>query len=394
MTPHHPSPPASAPPSPAAPDPQGLERIIASLASRPEPLLQAAAWGLRRFGYRRPVVAPYRVTWDLTSRCNLRCLHCSGRAGRAHPRELSFTQVKELVRRLRAFGIKRASFTGGEIFLRPDLFDVLKLAREAGLEVSVATNATLVTDAAAARLKALGVRSVQTSLDGPEAAVHNWLRGRPWAFERTCRGIRVLLRHGLPVIATMTVTRANWRSVPQTIDLAVELGLPAFSINDLIFTGRGEQLRDQAVDDEAYDSLVALFERKKRELSGRIRLAWEGAGGAEASRPPDRERAVVTSRCLAALTRFHIGPDGTVHPCNLIHLPAGNLLTQPVEEVFESPVFRAFRDREALKGRCGGCDYRFSCGGCRSRAYAYFGDIHAPDPRCRGPGARREASAP
>jgi len=361
--------------------PAEVARRVADLAGDPDPRRRAIARGIARWGYHRPVVAPWRVTWDVTARCNLNCAHCSSDAGSAAALEMDRERALAIIDRLAAFGIERIAFTGGEVLLHRDFMAILEAAGGRTIGFTVATNATLVTLDIAARLKSLGTRMVQTSLDGPSPGVHDHMRGTPGAFKAAVAGIKLLLGAGIPVVATMTITSANADLVAPTVELALELGIPAFTINDLILTGRARAGKPGPVDQPTYDRLIALFADLRRRHGDRIKLAWEGAG-AQGDRPPDREASLVVSRCLAAFSRFHIDAAGEAHPCNLMHLPLGSVETVPLADIWLSPPLERLRRRDELGGSCGRCDYRYSCGGCRARAYAATGDLLAADPRC------------
>jgi radical SAM protein with 4Fe4S-binding SPASM domain len=337
--------------------------------------------GIKKYGYNKPLIAPRKVTWDLTSHCNLLCQHCSNKE-RSYGDDLPTESIFHILDQLHSFGIQHVSYSGGEPLLRPDLFLILQRTKDLDMAVTVATNSTLIDRPAAAAFHAMGIDSVQTSIDGM-ASTHDAFRGVPGCFERAVTGIKNLVKEGITVVVTTTVTTLNYAEIEQVIDLCVEMGAHAYVINDLIPVGSGRNLLPYRLSDEQYSHYSKYFNERRSALKGTLDLLWGGVGTFP-EKKLDSDRVVIQTRCLACFHRFNIASDGTVQPCNLLPLDAGNILEQPIEEIWtHSPVFLALRDRDSLQGTCGTCPYRYSCGGCRARAYAIFHDFLAEDPRCR-----------
>jgi radical SAM protein with 4Fe4S-binding SPASM domain len=337
--------------------------------------------GIKKYGYNKPLIAPRKVTWDLTSRCNLLCQHCSNKE-LSYGDDLSTQSIITILDQLHEFGIQHISFSGGEPLLREDLFHILQRAKDLGMAVTLATNSTLIDSPTAFRLHTMGIDSIQTSIDGM-GPTHDMFRGVSGCFEKAVKGIRNLVKAGLTVVVTTTVTTLNCSEIERIIDLCMEMGVHAYVINDLIPVGSGRNLLSYRLTDEQYAHYAAYFKKNRSALEGRLTLLWGGVGMFP-EKKPDADRVIVQTRCLACFHRFNIASDGTVQPCNLLPLDAGNILHQSIEEIWtHSPVFIALRNRDALKGVCGDCPYRYSCGGCRARAYAISNDYFAEDPRCQ-----------
>ena len=337
--------------------------------------------GIKKYGYNKPLIAPRKVTWDVTSRCNLSCRHCSNKE-LSYGDDLSTESILTILDQLHAFGIQHISFSGGEPLLREDLFSILQKAKELDIAVTLATNSTLIDAPTASRLHTIGIDSIQTSIDGM-GPTHDSFRGVPGCFEKACTGIENLVQEDLTVVVTTTVTTLNCSEIEQVMDLCVEMGVHAYVINDLIPVGSGRNLLSYRLTDEQYAQYAAYFKDIREDLKGTLEILWGGVGTFP-DKKPDTDRVIIQTRCLACFHRFNIASDGTVQPCNLLPLDAGNILHESIEDIWtKSPVFVALRDRDALQGVCGTCCYRYSCGGCRARAYAISHDFLAEDPRCQ-----------
>ena len=337
--------------------------------------------GIKKYGYYKPLIAPRKVTWDLTTRCNLLCQHCSNKE-LSYGEDLNTEQVLFVLKELKDFGIQHISFSGGEPLLRGDIFEILKETKELGIAITLATNSTLVDADTAFKLSQVGVDSIQTSVDGI-GKIHDVFRGVSGAFDKAVRGIENLVKAGLTVVVTTTVTSLNCSEIEDVVDLCLKTGVYAYVINDLIPVGRGRDLFENRLTDEQYFTYAKYFAEKRSALQGTLELLWGGVGTFE-KKKKDSERLIIQTRCLACFHRFNIAADGTVQPCNLLPLNAGNILTESIEDIWvNSPIFVELRDRDSLKGKCGRCDYKYSCGGCRARAYAVHKDYLAEDPRCQ-----------
>ncbi|MBU7016782.1 MAG: radical SAM protein [Theionarchaea archaeon] len=337
--------------------------------------------GIKKYGYSKPLIAPRKATWDVTARCNLRCQHCSNKE-LSYGEDLTTEQVFSMLNNLKDFGIQHLSFSGGEPLLRSDIFDILKETKELGIAATLATNSTLVDADTARTLSQIGVDSIQTSIDGI-GKTHDTFRGVVNSFDKARKGIENLVQSELTVVVTTTVSSLNCSEIEKIIDLCLEMGVHAYVINDLIPVGWGRDLLEKRLTNEQYSAYSTFFAEKRSALKGKLELLWGGVG-TFGNKKRDAERLIIQTRCLACFHRFNIAADGTVQPCNLLPLNAGNIVNEGIEDIWtNSPVFTALRDRDSLKGKCGRCDFRYSCGGCRARAYAVHHDFLAEDPRCQ-----------
>lgn len=323
---------------------------------------------------------PSLISWNLTKKCNLRCPHCYLEAGKKAEYELSTEECFALVDEMKQLGTEMLILTGGEPLLRKDIFDLSQYASAQGMWVVMGTNGVLVTEKTAQKMIECGVKGVAISLDSIEAEKHNQFRGGPNSWEYSVRALKICRAAGLQVLVQTTVMESNYEEIPQLIDFTRELGAWSFNLYFLVQTGRGQQMNALSPQ-RTHAMLENLAELQDRCRPMLVRskcapqfkqIAYEmGKGGLE------------SGGCMAGVEYCRITPEGNVTPCPYMTVIAGNVLERSFTEIWQtSPVFRELRDLHQLKGRCGRCEFKELCGGCRCRAYAASGDYLQEDPAC------------
>lgn len=325
--------------------------------------------------------APLYIAWEVTLRCNARCLHCYSESGPGvrHPRELSTDAALGIIDDLAESGLLILAFSGGEPLMRRDIFQLIERAAAKELVVNVATNGALINDRMARRLKESGVRSMTVSLDGANAETHDHFRQFPGLFDRTLKAIRTLVRHDLRVVVSFTPSRLNHEQGPDVVRLAYELGASAVNMSEFVPAGRGTH--DMALPPDTLRDVVGRWIEMRREYENRMQIIWHDCRVALLVPPEEQDRY---SGCGAGKLTARLMADGTLTPCVFLPNPAGNLSERPFREIWDtSPLLRAIRDRDSLvSGNCGGCQYKHVCGGCRAAAMSYYGDPFKGDPSC------------
>lgn len=333
--------------------------------------------------------------WELTSGCNLRCIHCRAVAQPERVEgELSTQECFSIIDNLVTFANPILVLTGGEPLYRPDFFDIAAYANSKGLRVAMATNGTLVTGEIAKKIKDVGIQRVSISLDGATAETHDAFRGIPGSFEAALRGFENLKKQGLSVQFNTTVAKHNLHEIKDILKLAVEKGADALHIFMLVPVGCGVEIADeQMVSAETYEELLHWFyEESKRvpiELKAtcaphyhrvmRQRAKEEGITLTFQS----HGLAAVTKGCLAGSGVAFLSSKGKVQPCGYLPVTAGDIHEQSLKEIWEkSEAFLALREPDNLKGKCGVCEFRKVCEGCRARAFAQTGDYLGEEPYC------------
>ncbi|NPV92239.1 MAG: radical SAM protein [Firmicutes bacterium] len=342
------------------------------------------------------------VVWNTTNRCNLRCQHCYLNAeDREYRNELSNEEAKSFIRDLGEMKAPVLLFSGGEPLLRKDLIELASLAAELGLRPVLSTNGTLITKEKARELLKSGLQYVGVSIDGGPAT-HDRFRSQEGAFEMALRGIRNSLEAGMKTGVRFTVNRTNREDLEEVLDIVEREGIPRFCMYHLVYSGRGKDLTALDTDREEKRDLMAWLTRRTRELHAKgveveILTTDNHADGIfilqqMLAEQPERAEEIkqllsMHGGCSAGTKFANVDPQGNVHPCQFWqHYTLGNVRERPFSEIWwdeHEPLLVALRKKAAnLKGRCGRCDYKEYCGGCRIRAEAVSGDIWAEDPAC------------
>ncbi len=326
------------------------------------------------------------VAWNLTRRCNLECAHCYISAGPSESAdsELSTAECLRIADEILALNpAPLFILSGGEPLLRIDLETIARYAVQAGATVVVGTNGTMLTDERIAKLKDAGVSGVAVSIDSLEPRHHDNFRHGRGAFAATAAAVERLRAQRLDFIIQTTITKGNRGELRRLVDWSAEQGAVSFNAYFLVATGRGAHLSDLSpADYEA--TLTELVEHHRRHL-GRMMVRAKCA--------PQFMRLVhelvpqspvlnYETRCPCGTQYCRITPDGKLTPCPYNPTVAGDLRQQSFGDVWrDAPLLSELRGG-ALKGRCGRCEYRAMCGGCRARSLALTGDHLAEDPSC------------
>jgi AdoMet-dependent heme synthase len=352
---------------------------------------------------------PRLIFWELTQGCNLACKHCRAEATvERAPDELSTAECKAVIDDITRDYKPVLIMTGGEPLYRPDLFELAAYANEKGARVCLASNGVLITAEIAQRIREVGVRRVAISLDGATPEIHDAFRGIPGSWEGALRGARNVMDAGIEVQFNITVAQHNKEQIPAIVKLAEAHGASAVHLFVLVPVGCGVQIaeREMLPADEVEAMLEWLYsvsETSAIEVRAtcapqyhRIMRQQGGAGAVQRARASaqaslgDRQgvkpgnRAAGAKGCLAGSGVCFISHTGQVQPCGYLPVKAGNVKEQPFKQIWEeSDVFLKLREPDLLGGKCGECEYRVSCGGCRARAfYQYDNDYLAEEPYC------------
>jgi len=284
--------------------------------------------------------------------------------------------------------------------MRPDLWELLAHARAAGLTLALATNGTTVDDAIAERIAQAGVARVSISLDGADAATHDAFRGQQGSFAAALAGQARLHARGVGTQINCTVARHNRAQLAELRERCIAIGAEALHLFVVVPVGCGVELAaaqrlsadevegvlgwlaDQSDDPRLFVKATcapqfARIARQKGKLPSLRGHAHGNKAGVNAT----------TRGCLAGSSVCFVSAKGEVFPCGYLPVECGNLRRQTFADVWRgSLVFEQLRDPGQLAGKCGGCAFASTCGGCRARAYALTGDLLAEEPDCAYPG--------
>ena len=334
------------------------------------------------------------VQCHLTERCNLTCRHCYQTGSGAA--ELSLVEIRDLLDEITdmlaswasAYQLEFASslnVTGGEPFLRRDLFEILGEMQSRGFGVFLLTNGTLVDEEKAARLAALDVKGVQVSIEGPEE-IHDAIRGKG-SFAAARRGISCLVDAGLTVTLNATLSAMNIDQFGEMIGLCASLGAQRLGFSRLVPSGRGAGLVDRMIAPERVRAMYeTIFSTPVNGLE--IVTGDPVASRIRAGDEVGDDGSVAIGGCAAGVSGLTILPDGTVVPCRRLPLPLGNVRQDSLREIWaDSEILEKLRDRGQYEGKCGTCRRWANCRGCRAIAYSFSlacgkADFLADDPQC------------
>jgi radical SAM protein with 4Fe4S-binding SPASM domain len=317
---------------------------------------------------------PLVISWNVTSRCNLKCTHCYMNAGEKEVKdELSTDAAKMLIHQIAEVSRPLLIFSGGEPLLRRDIFEIIQYGADRGLKIGMGSNGMLIDDDVAKKLKDAGMSTVAISLDSSIPERHDEFRGVKGCWEHAVNAIKSLKKNGIQVQVNATVTKQNYNEVDDIMALAENLGVDNFHLFFLVPTGRGTSIKD--ITPRMYEDMLTstLSQVTKHKLNVKPSCAPQFMRIA-------KEEGIDMSRwvrgCVAGLYYCRIFPSGEVTPCPYMPINLGNIRNRPFRDIwFNSNVFKALRDFDQLQGKCGICEYRDVCGGCRARAYGVSTDF-------------------
>lgn len=342
--------------------------------------------------------APKWIAWEITRRCNLKCIHCRSSSEMeviGHP-DFSTEEAFRIIDDIASYAKPVVVLSGGEPLLRKDVFEIAQYGTKKGLRMCLATNGTLVNDEVCEKIKSSGIRIVSLSLDGSTKEVHDNFRNEKGAFDGTINAARLFKKHGIEFIINSSFTKRNQEEIPKVYRLAKELGATAWYMFMIVPTGRGEEIMNELISKEDYEEILNWhyqMEKEEQEMLVRptcaphyyrIVIQKSKEEGSKFQRRTLKFSTGGSKGCIAGQLICLINVDGDVLPCSYFPMPAGNIRERSFKDIWEnSELFKELRNFKAYKGRCGTCEFINVCGGCRARAYAVYGDYLEEEPFCR-----------
>jgi AdoMet-dependent heme synthase len=350
---------------------------------------------------------PFIVIWETTRACQLKCVHCRAEAQTTpHPDELSHEEGINLIDQIYEMNNPMLVFTGGDCMMREDLYTLADYAVKKGMRVSMTPSATPnVTKEKMMMAKEVGLSRWGFSLDGPTPEIHDFFRGTPGSFDLTVEKIQYLNELNMPHQINTVINRYNYAHLEEMAELVKELKAIVWYVFTLVPTGRG-QMKDCITPAEHEKVFRWLYELSKTApydikttASQHYRrvVLQEKVREKALSKENIRYEDTITNDITFMVDGLKRAPRGVndgngfafvshtgdVYPSGLLPIKAGNIKEIPLKEIYrESKIFKELRDPNNYKGKCGVCEYRFVCGGSRSRAYAVTGDYLESEPFC------------
>ncbi|MBT3199142.1 MAG: radical SAM protein [Phycisphaerales bacterium] len=329
---------------------------------------------------------PHLIAWEVTRSCMLACKHCRA-AARPEPYsgELSTQECFALLDNIASFAKPIIILTGGEPMLREDIYEIASHGTSLGLTMVMAPCGMLVDDEAVAKMKDAGIRCISISIDGATAESHDAFRVVPGAFDGAMKGIEAARRGGLDFQINTTVTQHNLVELNDIMKLTIDLGATIFNPFLLVPTGRGKDLADQELSPQQYEDALNWLADQQAAGTIPIRVTcaphYQRIIRQKGLEPSARQ----VKGCMGGQSFAFISHLGKVQICGFLENECGDVRAEGLNfaKIWEnSPLFCEMRNLDSYHGRCGYCEYRTVCGGCRARAYALTDDYLGEEPFC------------
>jgi radical SAM protein with 4Fe4S-binding SPASM domain len=308
------------------------------------------------------VIPPFYVLWDCSRRCNLNCAHC-GAVKEKYEKELTTEQIKNLIDELSKMKVRFFAATGGEPLLRKDILEVMRYARDRGINTGLATNGFFIDEKKAKEIKGAGIESVQISLDGKEKT-HNDIRGNDLCFQKAVAAIKLLQEQKIKLVSVATtITPTNFNELVKLKEILLDLSVKTWRICVVMPIGRAEE-KELLLSSRQLKELFEFVSSNKDKIKIQI---GENLPFLAEYETKIRKSPLV---CPVGFTACCIGVDGYVRGCpempDIEKFREGSILEKPFLEIWKEE-FGRYRNREIIKTdkKCADCKNKQDCyGGC------------------------------
>jgi len=385
--------------------------------------LSSVIKGIVLFKVNKPFIpgAPFQVVWNITKKCNMRCVHCYESASIKAKDELSKDQILNGIDTMAKAGVASIAFSGGEPTLHTNIIELIKAVDDNGMFPAIATNGyTFKDERKAEKFVDNGLGFVQISLDGISPKTHDSFRKVNGAWEKAVQSIKNFVDLGIFVEVSTTVTEHNIKEIPEMINFLKDLKIDWFMLYNFIPIGNGSEITNMDISPQKREKLLTKAYQENTDEMQILSTAPQYAPVAESinskksrndksnlynetnneqnvipthfynpeyTNPMIKQLAEFIGGCGAGRFYINIEPNGDIYPCVFFpheeEVKVGNIVYDDFDQIWkENYLLKQLRNKEILKGNCSKCNSRDICGGCRARAYNYFKDVLAPDPGC------------
>jgi radical SAM protein len=350
---------------------------------------------------------PFVVIWEMTRTCNLKCLHCQVKTQfEREADELTFAEGMQLLDEITELDNPLLVLTGGDVFTRTDFFDLLQYGINKGLRIAIATSATHnVTKEVMKRASDIGVSRWAFYLDGPDSHSHDALCGVPGTFDLTISSLSFLKEIGLPAQINTVISKINYDKIEELGNLVKNLDVTHWNIIMMVPTPGNQEITPlTASEHELFFQWLYDYSRKvpfkinttygqhyqRVVIQNKMRQLHLNYNGLEFQNAL-REGPLGVKKLLNynpyglndGKGTLYINHNGDVYPSRIMPIKAGNVKDEWLKVIYQySPLFKKLRNPDLLKGKCGICEFRYVCGGNRSRAYNLTGNYLESEPYC------------
>jgi radical SAM protein with 4Fe4S-binding SPASM domain len=327
---------------------------------------------------------PLILSWNVTRECNMKCSHCYINAtDKKLQNELTTEEAKNLIDQIAEVSHPLLILSGGEPMLRADIYELIKYGASKGLKMGLGSNGVLIDDVAADKLKEAGIATVSISIDSNIPEQHDEFRGVAGSWQKAVDAIVALRKRSVLVQVNTTLTQENYNQIDDIMTLSENLGVENFHLFFLVPTGRATKMSD--ISPEKYEQMITetFAKASKHKLNVKPSCAPQFM---RISKDMGLDMRQWIRGCVAGMYYIRIYPNGEVTPCPYMPIKLGNIREKSFKDIwFGSEMLKALRNPDCLKGKCGVCEFKEICGGCRARAYGlssdfidYCGDLHEP----------------
>lgn len=325
---------------------------------------------------------PSIAQWDVNDECNLNCKHC--RVAQKNKKEPSLTlkEAKELLAQLYYEGITKLNLSGGEPFLRKDIFDILEYAEKFG-DIVITTNCTLLDESKCQKLAQYPNVRLSISIDGIEQT-HDEFRGKQGTFKKIIDTLPILKQNNIQFSIRYTISKDTIQDAKEVLKLAAENGAQDFNTRRVILIGNASE--ELLISNEEYKSIIKELIQESKKLKINFRTGdptlipiFPEIFGIDL-----KEAEQYYAGCEAGDEIIYIDCKGNVGACSYIPIFADNIKEKPLDEILNyNKLFITLKQyKENLKGKCKECSYKSICGGCRATALALKNSLFEEDPLC------------
>lgn len=321
--------------------------------------------------------------WDINNVCNLNCKHCRV-SEKNDKKQLSLKQAKELLAQLWYTGTTKLNLSGGEPFMREDLFEILEYARKFE-DIVITTNGTLIDEEVCEKLAQYPNIKLSISLDGMEET-HDSFRRKKGTFRKVIDTLPLLKEYNIPYAIKYTLSTETVKDVKEVIKLIASKGANEFNIRRVLVAGHAD--KDMLISNEEYKETIKEVIKECNKLNINFRTGdpllvpiFPEIFGIDIKN--DNLKRIYAG-CQAGDEIIYIDYQGNVGACSYIPTFADNIKEKPLDEILNNnKLFIELKQyKQKLEGKCSKCDYKTICGGCRASAVALKNSLFEEDPLC------------
>lgn len=319
-------------------------------------------------------ITPFMAMVEVTSACNLRCIHCYGCYGIQTQNELNTNEFLEILGKLHEMGVEGMNITGGEPLMRKDIIEILDYCYDRSA-FSLLTNCTLVDDEFSRKFSDYVTSPIQTSLYGYRAEDHDAVTTVPGSFDATLKGIKSLIRHGNNVMVAYLWKPGNLNYIREMAKFCAELGIYLFRVGSLVSTGRGKNV-DWTLSKSDFYQVSQLIEELRKDYDGRMDIqSWDPGGQISMEFESDTEE-LRHLKCNVGAYSIVVASNGDLLPCGMLRWTLGNLKRENLSQLFAKADTQFFSTIYApSRLLCKDCEFLYKCRKCHAQAAINFSKV-------------------